>query len=77
MMSCREATRLASDALERKLTRRERAGLAMHLAVCAWCRTYRRQVHALDSLFRQKPPEHTAPAMPPEAKRRLLERLNR
>lgn len=47
--SCKEATRLASDAFERKLSIRERLSLRMHLLICHMCRT---AVDSFDKLHR-------------------------
>ncbi|REJ75991.1 MAG: hypothetical protein DWQ47_10195 [Acidobacteria bacterium] len=38
--SCRVATELVSDSLNRKLTIRERLRLRLHLMVCGACRNY-------------------------------------
>ncbi|MBK8133670.1 MAG: zf-HC2 domain-containing protein [Gammaproteobacteria bacterium] len=40
MPSCRESTRLMSEARERALTRGERVGLRLHLLMCAGCRNF-------------------------------------
>ncbi len=47
MISCKEATRLASLQLERQLTLRERLALRMHLAICVGCRRMERQFRFL------------------------------
>lgn len=43
MISCKEASRLASEKLERPLGLRERLQLRLHLAYCAGCRQMDRQ----------------------------------
>lgn len=43
MLSCKEATRLASQAMERRLTRGERFQFRLHLLICAGCRRAERQ----------------------------------
>jgi len=43
MISCKEATRLASVQLERKLTPWERVRFRFHLAFCIGCRRAERQ----------------------------------
>lgn len=53
--SCRDASRLQSDALDRQLTGWQRFGLTLHLAVCQWCRRYGRQLRFL----RRAAQEHT------------------
>ena len=43
MISCKEATRLASLQLERKLSRWERIQFRFHLAFCIGCRLAEKQ----------------------------------
>jgi hypothetical protein len=43
-LTCREATRLAANAMDRPLTFRERLKLSMHNLLCCYCRSYRRQL---------------------------------
>jgi hypothetical protein len=45
--SCREASRLQSEALDRPLSLRQRIGLRIHVALCRWCRRYGRQIKFL------------------------------
>lgn len=47
MLSCREATRLMSEQLDRELPVGERAKLSVHLAICSGCRNFRRQMDFL------------------------------
>jgi hypothetical protein len=51
--SCKEAIRLQSAALDRKLTLMERFGLRFHLVLCKWCRAYGRQITFLRSAARE------------------------
>lgn len=44
MMSCKSATRLASEAMDRKLSMLEQLQLRLHLAVCNGCRNFTRQL---------------------------------
>ena len=43
MISCKEATRLASLQMERQLTLRERLQFRLHLAICVGCRRAEKQ----------------------------------
>jgi hypothetical protein len=43
-LTCREATRLAANAMDRPLTFRERVKLSMHNLLCSYCRSYMRQL---------------------------------
>jgi len=47
MLSCREVTRLSSEASERKLTLLERLSLWRHTLVCSGCRNFRLQMNFL------------------------------
>lgn len=47
MLTCKEASHLASKAMEAKLSWRERLGLSLHLAMCAVCRRYVRDMKKL------------------------------
>lgn len=42
-LSCREASRLISESLDRELTRRERWSLSIHTLMCTACRSFARQ----------------------------------
>lgn len=77
MFSCREAVRLASEALDHPLTLRRRIELRVHLAMCDACRSYRRQVGALDRLVRSRPrrEDDLDAALTPEARERIRRAL--
>jgi putative zinc finger protein len=47
MLSCKEATRLASQGLDRELAFGERIALRVHLVICAGCRNVDRQLSFL------------------------------
>ena len=47
MISCKEATRLASQQLERKLSLWERLQFRLHLAFCLGCRRMEKQFQFL------------------------------
>lgn len=53
MMTCKEAAALMSQAMERQLGWRERLNLQLHLAVCAGCEAYRRQLDILRLVCRR------------------------
>ncbi len=44
MLSCKEASRLMSEALARKLAVRERLALRLHVAICAGCTRVEKQL---------------------------------
>ena len=55
--SCRRSAELVSLREERPLTPIEGAELYLHLAVCAGCRNFRRQVAFLRTALRRLPEE--------------------
>lgn len=44
MLTCKKATRLMSDSLDRPLGRGERLNLRLHLFFCRGCRAFRSQI---------------------------------
>jgi len=46
-LSCRDASRLLSQSMERKLSLAEQAKLRLHLALCDACRNFGRQLKRL------------------------------
>jgi hypothetical protein len=76
--NCREATRLQSEALDRRLGPGRRIGLSIHLVLCKWCRRYGKQIGVLRSAaHRHEKPEQFLPSqsLPPEARERIKRRL--
>ncbi len=75
LFSCRRATREASEGLDHELPFLRKLVLYMHLAMCAACRAYVRQIHALDRLVRVR--VHAAQPAPLTAaeRERLVRRL--
>lgn len=65
MLSCKEATRLASKSLDEALTSSERANYRFHLMMCPGCRHFRQNLLFLRQAGEQAkpaPPDDTAPA---------------
>ena len=52
MMNCKQATRLLSDAQERKLTLKEKTALTLHTAMCSGCRNFGKQMESLRNFSR-------------------------
>ncbi len=53
MLSCKQATYLASQAQERTLTRREKMQFKVHLMVCSGCRNFNKNINNLHNLMQQ------------------------
>ncbi len=80
VFSCREASRLASTALDRPLSFVRRCELRLHLAMCAACRAYRRQIIAINRIVHtrvERIEDDAAIRLDPEARRRIAEALRR
>jgi hypothetical protein len=80
---CRDAARMLSESMDRRLTPPERLGLRVHLLLCGLCRRYGRQLIFLRKLMGAfakiletgSPPG--ASEMSAEARARVRERLER
>jgi hypothetical protein len=76
--SCREAARLQSASLDRRLPLARRFGLKFHLLFCKWCRRYGKQVAFLRTAMQESdPPGHLCPPqnLSPDARERIKQRL--
>lgn len=74
MITCKQATQLISDKLERDLSLWQRLSLTPHLLLCHYCRKYAKQIrflhdnsHQLDQHIESNH-QHT---LSPEAKQKL------
>jgi len=54
MISCREASRLISEKLDRKLSLNERVMLKMHVTMCSVCKHVQYQLEALRKVISSK-----------------------
>jgi hypothetical protein len=53
ILSCKEATQLASQGLDRRLGLAERVALRLHLAICNGCSNFRKQALFLRKAMRR------------------------
>ncbi len=63
MLTCKEASVLATKAMDGKLTFRERSGLRLHIMMCGLCRRYVRDMKRLREAIRNAGPI-VSPMMP-------------
>jgi hypothetical protein len=47
MLSCKQASQIISQSLDRPLTIRERFALKLHLLICKYCKRFSQQLHTL------------------------------
>ena len=77
--SCRQASRLQSEALDHNLPFLQRVGLGIHLLFCKWCRRYGEQIRFLRDAAHELPDEpvaHTRQKLPDAARQRMKQRLH-
>jgi len=78
LCSCRDASRLQSEVLDKELSLFQRAGLWLHLLICKWCRRYGKQIRFLRDAAHEHS-EALTEAVPqrlsPEARERIRRRL--
>jgi hypothetical protein len=55
MLTCKEATRLVSQGLDRKLPFGQRVALRVHVSICKGCRNARAQLEFLRTAMRKLP----------------------
>ena len=76
--TCKRATRLQSEAMDRRLSFSQKLGLRLHLFLCKWCRRYGRQLKFLRSAVRgcEEHESREAPqGLSPEARERIKQKL--
>ena len=76
--SCRQASRLQSEALDHKLPILQRIGLRIHLCLCKWCRRYGKQIGFLRDAAHDHSDEFVEPSphkLPDAARERMKQRL--
>jgi anti-sigma factor RsiW len=59
MLSCREVTERASDAVDGTLPFLARLELRLHLMICEGCRAYIDQMRGLKTMLRHRPPRRS------------------
>jgi predicted anti-sigma-YlaC factor YlaD len=80
MLSCKQASQLVSQSLERPLNRQERFALRMHLWICRYCRRFSQQLHALRVILRRRVQQienDTQITLPAETKQGITNLINR
>ncbi len=79
MLSCKEATRLVSEGLDRELPFWQRLGLRFHVVMCRGCSRFARQITALNRAiadhYGDGPPAEVTDHLPPDAVQRLKSSL--
>ena len=74
MLSCKDASTIISQSLDRTLTLRERINLKSHLLICKYCRYFSQQLLTLRVAIKANVTSlenDNTIEMPPEAKKRI------
>jgi hypothetical protein len=72
MATCREATELASRAMDQRLPLSNRMALRLHLAICKNCTRFNQQLQDMRRLFRDETGANDdAAGLAPEARQRI------
>lgn len=65
--TCKEVTRMASDAMERSMPLRRRIEYKLHLMICSWCMRYVQQLGTMREVAHQHGAKMETGAAPPAA----------
>ena len=83
MFCCKEAARLLSESLDRKLTFWQRLSLRLHVFICRFCRHFQRDLNRFDAALQRYSERIDADAalsqasLRPEARQRILRAMER
>lgn len=78
MTTCRQATELASRAMDQQLPLSSRIALRLHLAICKNCARFNRQLQTMRRLFREETAaSDDAAGLTPEARQRIARELQK
>ena len=82
MLTCKDASQLMSQSLDRRLGLMEKAGLKLHLLICKSCLMVNKQLDFMHRICKQiaanpKDIASMQPSLKPEAQERILKELHR
>ena len=78
MLSCKDASQIISQSLDRQLTTRERFALKLHLLICRYCKRFSQQIQAIRVALKQAinaVENDDSIKMSSETKKRLLQSI--
>lgn len=65
MLSCEEVSQLTSEALDHKLTLRQKLGVRIHLMFCSFCRNFSIQMKSIRKIIKSQNSEVINTQKPP------------
>lgn len=75
MLSCKQTTELASNRLDAPINGWQKLGMGLHLALCANCRRYAKQLKFLQRVFTNADNQALGPLLSDEARQRIRQKL--
>ncbi len=78
MLSCKDASQIISQSLDRQLTIRERFALNLHLFICTYCKRFSQQVQSMRvalKLTTSNMENDDTIKLPSETKKRLIQTI--
>jgi len=82
MLTCKEASFLASKKLDKKLTLKERIDFSLHTSMCGLCRRYAKEINVLHQLMQKMGkkeetvlPENTK--LSPQSRERIKQEIDK
>lgn len=78
MLSCKEASQIISQSLDRQLTMRERFALKLHLLICKYCKQFSQQLQTIRNALKIASTtieNDDTIKMPSETKKRLIQSI--
>lgn len=78
MITCKQASQMISQSLDKPLSRAERLQLKLHLFICNACTRFNRQLHLLSNVvkrMRSDTENDSTIQLPPEAKVRIISNI--
>ena len=79
MLSCKQASRLISQSLDRPLSWRERFSLRLHLVLCDMCTQFRHQLYTMRMAVRKltrRIEQDESLVLPQQARARIAESIS-
>lgn len=78
MLSCKDASQIISQSLDRQLTMRERFAVKLHLLICKYCKQFNQQLQTIRAALKLTSTaieNDDTIKMPSETKKRLMQSI--
>jgi hypothetical protein len=75
LFSCKQIAQAVSESFDHTLSWRQQLVVGLHLMMCSFCRSFKRQLHFLQQVARHANGQHPEPQLSALAKERLRQTL--